>query len=85
MSSRDRKLYRDMEKYIAHQNRCRKRNYEIGREGCFRHEWTEKEIQMLLCYNGTDRELAQEIGHSVQAIQIKRNRIKKEISKKLEK
>lgn len=84
MSSRDRKLYKNMEKYIAHQNRCRKRNYEIGREGCQRHDWTQEEEQLLLCFNGTDRELAKKIGHSVQAIQIRRCRIKKKIQERLE-
>lgn len=81
MGSRDKKAYKNIKKYIAHQNRCRKRNCEIGREGCYSHAWTEEEEQLLLCFNGTDRELAKEIGHSVQAIQIRRCRIKKEIQK----
>ena len=84
MSSRDRKAYKDPKKFIAHQNRCRKRNYEIGREGCQRHDWTQEEEQLLFCFNGTDRELAKKIGHSVQAIQIRRCRIKKEIQKVVE-
>lgn len=77
MSSRDRRLYKDDKKFIAHQNRCRKKNYQIGAIGCYRHEWTEKEDQLILCFNGTDRELAKKINHSVQAIQIRRSRIKK--------
>lgn len=84
MSSRDRKLYKDYIKYIAHQNRCRKRNYKLGRKGCVKHDWTEKEIQLLLCFNGTDRELAKKIKHSVQAIQVKRSRLKKKIQERLE-
>lgn len=81
MGSRDKKAYKNIKKYIAHQNRCRKRNYKIGREGCQRHDWTPEEEQLLLCFSGTDRELAKKIGHSVQAIQIRRCRIKKEIQK----
>lgn len=83
MSSRDRKTYKDNNKFIAHQNRCRKRNYEKGRKGCYSHEWTEEEEQMLLCFPGTDRELAKKINHSVQAIQIRRHRVKKQIQEKI--
>ena len=83
MSSRDRKAYKDPKKFIAHQNRCRRRNYEKGREGCYSHTWTEEEEQMLLCYSGTDRELAKKINHSVQAIQIRRHRVKKKIQENI--
>ena len=38
---------------------------------------------MLLCYSGTDRELAKKINHSVQAIQIRRHRVKKKIQENI--
>lgn len=85
MSSRDKILYRNREKYIAHKNRCRRRNYKIGTKGCYIHNWTKQEDQLVLCFNGTDRELSKKIKHSVQAIQSHRSRLKKEIQEGIEK
>lgn len=60
----------------------RRRNYEIGRK-FDHHRWcryTEEENEMILGgFKGTDRELAKKIYRSVQAIQARRNVLKKKL------
>lgn len=72
------KDYKDMEKYRKYKNNSQKKNYKIGRIGAMRHKWTEEEIELILMSKLTDRELSKIIKHSVQAIQIKRSRVKGE-------
>lgn len=55
----------------------KRRNYEKGRIGCFRHSWTISEIKMVEEHSITDRELSKIIHHSVAAIQTKRMQLKK--------
>lgn len=72
------KFYKDMEKYRNYKNNSQKRNRKIGRIGTIRHKWTKEEIQLILTSKLTDRELSKIIKHSIQAIQIKRSRVKGE-------
>lgn len=72
------KDYRNVEKYDEYVRRNKKKNYLRGTEGSVRHLWTDEEIDMIMNKNGlTDREIALKIKHSVEAIQVKRNKIKK--------
>lgn len=76
--------YKDMEKYAKYIKRNRQKNYERGREGSVRHNWTNKEIEFIMNKNGlTDREISQKIHHSVQAIQVKRAKLKRTEGKKV--
>lgn len=56
----------------------RRRNYLKGRKNDFRSgkHWTKKEIEIILHCKGNDRRLAHKIGRSVQAIQVRRSKIK---------
>ncbi len=57
----------------------RAKNYEIGRKHKRqrRKPWTPQEDALVLCFSGTDRELAAKIERSVQTIQVRRSRLKK--------
>lgn len=72
------KLYRDKEKMLNYKKRCRKKNYSLGKqnEENTGKPYTTKERKMILLHEKTDRELAQILGRSVQAIQIFRCRTK---------
>lgn len=72
-----RELYKDLNKYKQNRYRCKMRNYKRGNIDCERHKWTPEEDKLLLDCILTDRELSKVIHHSVQAIQIRRSRLKK--------
>lgn len=58
-------------------NERRQRNYaQTAGAPNTRSEWTEREDRLVLAHAIPDRELAAQIGRSVQAIQIRRSRIK---------
>jgi hypothetical protein len=69
-------LYSDMEKFVKTRNAQRLRYYRKT-QGHERRLWTSEEIDMLMTSTMTDMELSDVIKRSVQAIQIKRNRLKK--------
>lgn len=56
----------------------RRRNYLRGRGNDFRsgERWTKKETEIILHFKGADRRLAHKIKRSVQAIQVRRSKIK---------
>jgi hypothetical protein len=61
-------------------NAQRMRNYHKTKNARnSRSRWTASEIELLHDNNMTDRELSAEIGRSVQAIQVKRYYINKEL------
>ena len=65
--------------HVDRRNEERRKNYAIGRRYIIhsRRRWTNSDIEMLLNFNGTDRQLSKIIGRSVQAIQVKRVLIKR--------
>ena len=69
--------YRDKEKLREYINRQRKLNYDIGRQGCYPHAWTVEEDEYIITSELTDREIAKQIHHSVNAIQKRRWVLKK--------
>lgn len=72
-----RNLYRNEEKYNAYANRNRKKNYNKTSWSVNSNQrWTEDEIDIILTHEKSDFEIAQELGRSVQSIQIKRARLK---------
>ena len=66
------KNYKSAKKYRKYTKEQKRRNYERGRVGCYRHGWTEIEESMVLFSPLTDRQLSLEIHHSVAAIQKRR-------------
>lgn len=72
------KKYKDAEKMHNYKNRHRKASYAKGREYTIngKCQWTVEDMDKVLKHDKPDRELAKEIGRSVQAIQIMRSRIK---------
>lgn len=71
------RTYKDMEKFKEYRRKGKKRNYDRGAVGCERHSWTLEEDQLVLASMISDRELSKITRHSVRAIQIRRNRLKK--------
>lgn len=71
------KQYKDKEKARNFRNIQRKRNY-AKTQGYPPREWTLQEMDLILNSDKTDRELAEILKRSVQSIQIKRCRLKKE-------
>ena len=69
--------YKDKEKLREYINRQRKLNYDIGRQGCYSHPWTVEEDEYIIISELTDREIAKQIHHSVNAIQKRRWVLKK--------
>lgn len=69
-------LYSDMDRFVKTRNAQRLRYYRKT-QGHGRRLWTSEEIDMLMTSTMTDMELSDVIKRSVQAIQIKRNRLKK--------
>jgi hypothetical protein len=57
-------------------NHWRKINYQKSREYAVNNgsKWSDDDIETLLSWTRTDRELSQLIGRSVQSIQVKRGR-----------
>jgi len=73
------KDFKDKKKYIEYRKRCKKTNYAKGQfhGKVKRKKYTWDEQYMILKSDETtDRELAKFLGTSVQAIQIKRYRLK---------
>lgn len=73
------KQYPDKEKARLLRNIYRKRNY-AKTQGYPKREWTLHEMDLILYSDKSDTELARELKRSVQAIQIKRCRLKKEMA-----
>lgn len=74
------KIYKDQEKYRKLRNGQRRRNYQQT-QGNSPRPWTPLEEQAALEHRISDRELSDEICRSVEAIQIKRSRLKREMRK----
>ncbi len=75
-----RKMYEakgELEKYREMRNASRKRNYAQTAK-YERRIWTKEEDKKVLEQNVPDRQLSNEIRRSVQAIQIRRTRLKAE-------
>lgn len=72
------KKFKDKEKARLYRNRQRKNNYKTTQTG-ERKSWTQGEEDLLFCSGYSDRELAQILDCSVQAIQIKRCRVIKKL------
>lgn len=71
------KQYADQEKAREYRNHHRKQNYMNSREFATgdRTPYTEEECRRILDHYIPDRELARQLGRSVQAIQQKRNKL----------
>lgn len=69
--------YKDKDKLREYINKQRKLNYDIGRQGCYPHSWTFEEDEFIITSELTDREIAKQIHHSVNAIQKRRWVLKK--------
>lgn len=70
--------YKDKEKYYAAKRRQQARHrakYGAGREP---REWSEQEIHLLFSYDGYDRDLANHLNRSLNAIYQKRSKVRKE-------
>lgn len=62
-------------------NRNRKRNYAQTQGGPnTRKHWTGAEDERVLAHSVPDRQLSAELGRSVMAIQVRRTRLKSEVS-----
>jgi hypothetical protein len=72
------KQYKDKEKARNLRNIHRKRNY-AKTQGYPPRDWTTQEMDLILSSNKTDAELSEILNRSVQSIQIKRCRLKKEV------
>lgn len=72
------KDYKNKEKLRITRNKQRKRYYQKSQTGTHK-KWTEYEIAMLFNSEFTDSQLAEILERSVQGIQIKRFRIRKEL------
>ena len=70
------KRWRDKNKE-AH-NEMKKRNYHMSTKYATNNKrpWTKEEEKMILEHSITDRQLAQKLGRSVQAIQVRRSKLK---------
>ena len=70
------KDYKDMTKYTKTKNAYYKRYY--GKTAIYKpHLWSNVEDAMVLEHSITDHELSEKIGRSVEAIQIRRSKLKK--------
>lgn len=69
--------YKDKEKLRA-TNAAQKRRYRLRTGGGYRLSmtWTEAEDRAVLAHSIPDRELAERIGRSVQAIHVRRSRLR---------
>ena len=59
-------------------NEMKKRNYHISTKYAVNNKmpWTKEEEKLILEHSMTDRQLAQKLGRSVQAIQVRRSKLK---------
>lgn len=64
--------------FVTYRNEQRKRNYAQTQTGD-KKGWTTQHDALVLQHSITDRELSEQIGHSVQAIQIRRCRLRSEL------
>ena len=69
--------YRDMEKYKK-TKRQQKRRYYKKTQIYAANRWTDMADELILKHEKTDTELSKIIGHSVNAIQIRRSHLKKQ-------
>lgn len=72
------KTYKNKELARIKRNEQRKKNYNQTRDSAYsaKQRWSNEEITLITSSTLSDREISKKIGRSVQAIQIKRNRIK---------
>ena len=68
--------YRDMEKYKKTKRRQQRRYYKKT-QIYDANNWTDMADELILKHEKTDTELSKIVGHSVNAIQIRRSRLKK--------
>ena len=71
-------LYKDLNKYKQNRDRYKKKYYKNGSTNCEKHNWIPEEDKLLFDSILTDKELSKVIHHSVEAIQIRRSRLRKE-------
>ena len=69
---------KDIDKYKARRLHDKKNYYKRGRKSDInsRARYTEEELNMILAHEIPDKELAEKLGRSVQAIQICRSKLK---------
>lgn len=72
------KNFKDKKKAQIYRTRQRRNNYASSRPLKEYRFWSIQELEMLLIFKGTDRELGKIISRSVQAIQLKRVKINKD-------
>lgn len=73
------KDYRDMDRYRETRNAQKRRYYRRTEKSINSGQpWTPHEIKRVMEHNVTDMQLSKEIGRSVAAIQVMRNRLKRE-------
>lgn len=71
------KDYKDLEKWRKTANAFRKRYY--GKTATFKKiPWEKWQDEIVLAHEITDHEISKLVGHSVEAIQIRRSRLKNE-------
>ena len=77
------KFYKNEEKRKQYLKRNKKRYYSKNIENCTHKNniWTDEEIKRILFAPKTDTELSIELNRSINSIQIKRSRAKKNILK----
>ena len=73
-----RKYYANQETFRKYRNRSKNKYYSKSEEKACRSReiWTEEEKALVLAHECTDRELAEQLGRSVRAIQVQRHKLK---------
>lgn len=70
------RFYRDKEKYRKYHNGYNRRYYRRTQNAeNSKQTWSDREIEIIMARESSDREIAEQIGRSVNAIQIKRHRM----------
>lgn len=73
--------YKDMQKYAAYRRR-KKLNYrKTTGSGAGRSDWSDEDALLAVNHDIPDRETAEQTGHSVEAVQAKRRRLRKGLEK----
>lgn len=72
---KNKSAYRDMNKYLEMRRRQKKAWRARTGSGKYRRRWTETEDYIIMQAPASDREIAETICRSVQAVQVRRSRI----------
>lgn len=72
---KNKNAYRDMNKYLEMRRRQKKAWRERTGSGKYRRRWTETEDYIIMMSPASDREIADAICRSVQAVQVRRSRL----------